>query len=80
MAHNHLEQMIAEWYEYQGYFVRRNVFVGVAASIFFFFVYFVLQQLGFVFGEAGRVPAWLGAWLPNLFFGVSGLLMMARVR
>jgi hypothetical protein len=28
MAHNHLEQMIAEWYEYQGYFVRRNVFVG----------------------------------------------------
>ena len=28
MAHNHLEQMIAEWYEYQGYFVRRNVLVG----------------------------------------------------
>lgn len=59
---------------------RRNVFVGVAASIFFFFIYFFLQQLGFVFGEAGRVPAWLGAWLPNLFFGVGGLLMMARTR
>jgi hypothetical protein len=28
MAHNHLEQMIAEWYEYQGYFVKRNVLVG----------------------------------------------------
>ena len=25
---NHLEQLIAEWYEYQGYFVRRNVLVG----------------------------------------------------
>jgi hypothetical protein len=29
MAHNHLEQLIAEWYEYQGYFVRRNVHVGL---------------------------------------------------
>jgi hypothetical protein len=25
---NHLEQLVAEWYEYQGYFVRRNVHVG----------------------------------------------------
>lgn len=28
MAHNFLEQLVAEWYEYQGYFVRRNVLVG----------------------------------------------------
>jgi len=25
---NHLEQLVAEWFEYQGYFVRRNVRVG----------------------------------------------------
>ena len=25
---NHLEQLVSEWYEYQGYFVRRNVHVG----------------------------------------------------
>lgn len=25
---NHLEQLVAEWYEYRGYFVRRNVRVG----------------------------------------------------
>jgi len=25
---NHLEQLVYEWYEYQGYFVRRNVHVG----------------------------------------------------
>lgn len=25
---NHLEQLVGEWYEYQGYFVRRNVWVG----------------------------------------------------
>jgi hypothetical protein len=28
MAINFLEQLVAEWYEYQGYFVRRNVYVG----------------------------------------------------
>ena len=25
---NHLEQLIAEWYEYKGYFVRKNIKVG----------------------------------------------------
>ena len=25
---NHLEQLTAEWYEFRGYFVRRNVQVG----------------------------------------------------
>lgn len=28
MAANYLEQFLAEWYEYQGYFIRRNVWVG----------------------------------------------------
>jgi len=28
MGHNHFEQLVAEWYEYQGYFVRRNINVG----------------------------------------------------
>jgi hypothetical protein len=31
MANNFLEQLVAEWYEYQGYFVRRNVPVGRGA-------------------------------------------------
>ncbi len=25
MVGNYLEQLVAEWYEYQGYFVRRNI-------------------------------------------------------
>jgi hypothetical protein len=28
MAENYLEKLIAEWYEYQGYIVKRNVHVG----------------------------------------------------
>ena len=29
---NHLEQLVSEWYEYNGYFVRRNVLVGKRAK------------------------------------------------
>ncbi|MWV18012.1 hypothetical protein F3I16_18385 [Pseudomonas sp. L-22-4S-12] len=29
---NHLEQLTSEWYEYRGYFVRRNVLVGKRAK------------------------------------------------
>lgn len=32
MPVNHLEQLVAEWYEFQGYFVRRNVLVGKRAT------------------------------------------------
>ena len=28
MTSNFLEQFVAEWYEYRGYFLRRNVYVG----------------------------------------------------
>jgi lipopolysaccharide export system permease protein len=59
---------------------RRNVFVGVAASITIFFLYYILQQVGFALGEAGRLPPWVAAWLPNLTFGIAGLWMMIRIR
>lgn len=32
MANNFLEQLVAEWYEFQGYFIRRNVWVGKRAK------------------------------------------------
>ena len=28
MADNYLEQLVSEWYSYQGYFIRQNVHVG----------------------------------------------------
>ena len=59
---------------------RRNVFVGVATSIFIFFAYFTLQQIGFSFAENGWLPPWFGAWFPNLFFVFTSLVMMSKVR
>ncbi len=59
---------------------RRNLFVGVAGSIFICFTYFIIQQVSLALGSAGHLPAWLAAWLPNMIFGTTGLVLMARVR
>jgi len=59
---------------------RRNLFFGVAGSIFICFTFFVLQQVGLALGLGGRLPPWLAAWLPNLIFGATGLVLAARVR
>jgi lipopolysaccharide export system permease protein len=59
---------------------RRNIFVGVASSIFICFTFFVLLQLGLALGTGGYLPAWLAAWFPNLTFGLAGLWLTARVR
>ena len=61
---------------------RRNLFFGVAGSIFICFGFFVVQQFSLALGSApnGYLPAWLAAWLPNMIFGGLGLWLTARVR
>jgi lipopolysaccharide export system permease protein len=59
---------------------RRNLFFGVAGSIFICFFYFVLQQVSLTFGLNGHLPAWLAAWLPNLFFAATGTILILRTR
>lgn len=59
---------------------RRNLFFGVAGSIFICFAYFVLQRVSLAFGSSGACPPWLAAWLPNLVFGAAGLYLMTRIR
>jgi lipopolysaccharide export LptBFGC system permease protein LptF len=59
---------------------RRNLFFGVAGSLFICFGFFVVQQFSLAFGSGGYLSPWLAAWLPNLIFGATGLTLMARVR
>jgi lipopolysaccharide export system permease protein len=59
---------------------RRNVFVGVAGSIFICFAYFVLQQVSLALGTGGYLPPWLAAWLPNALFATGAILLIRRVR
>jgi lipopolysaccharide export system permease protein len=59
---------------------RRNVFVGVASSIFICFTYFILQKLALAAGTGNWLPPVVAAWLPNVVFGIAGLWMTLRVR
>jgi len=59
---------------------RRNLFFGVAGSIFIGFAYFVLQKVSLALGMNGQLPGWLAAWLPNWLFAAGGLILMTRVR
>ncbi len=59
---------------------RRNLFFGVAGSIFICFGFFVVQQFSLAFGSGGYLPPWLAAWLPNIVFAGAGLWLTARVR
>lgn len=59
---------------------RRNLFFGVAGSIFICFSYFVLQQVSLAFGMNGQLSPWLAAWLPNLLFSVAGTILIFRTR
>jgi lipopolysaccharide export system permease protein len=59
---------------------RRNLFFGVAGSIFICFTYFVLQQFSLALGVGGHLPGWLAAWLPNFIFAAAGFILILRTR
>ena len=59
---------------------RRNLFYGVAGSVFICFTYFVLQAVFFAFGMSGYLPGWVAAWLPNFIFAAVGIVMTLRTR
>jgi lipopolysaccharide export system permease protein len=59
---------------------RRNLFFGVAGSIFICFAYFVLQKISLAFGMNGHLSGWLAAWLPNFIFAAAGIFLTWRAR
>lgn len=59
---------------------RRNLFAGVAASIFIAFGFFFAQWLSLALGTGGYVPPWVAAWTPNAVFALLGLLLTLRLR
>lgn len=59
---------------------RRNLFFGVAGSIFICFSYFNLQQIGLALGVNGTLPGWVAAWLPNIIFAILGIVLTLRIR
>jgi lipopolysaccharide export system permease protein len=51
---------------------------GFAVSLAVIFIYYILLSAGQGFAEQGTVPAWLGLWLPNIVFGVIGVVLVRR--
>jgi len=59
---------------------RRNMFFGVAGSIFIGLTFIVLQRVSLALGMNGQLPGWLAAWLPNLAFAGMGIISIWRAR
>jgi lipopolysaccharide export system permease protein len=59
---------------------RAGVMLWVGACIPMGFLYWMLLSLGFAFGRGGVLPPLIAAWMPNLVFGVGGLLSLWRLR
>lgn len=59
---------------------RRNVAIGVAASIGIGFAFFVLSRLSLVLGTGGHVPGWVAGWAPIVVFAAVGIELTRRLR
>lgn len=59
---------------------RRNVFVGVAASVFLCFLFFFVREMSVALGMNGNVPPWLAGWAPCILFAATGIVLTNRVR
>jgi lipopolysaccharide export system permease protein len=53
-------------------------YTGFSLSIGVVLLYYILMQAGSGLTFAGRIPALLGAWLPNLALGTLGVYLMWR--
>jgi lipopolysaccharide export system permease protein len=59
---------------------RRNVFVGVASSIFVCLLYYLCHRIALLMGTKDWWHPLLAGWLPNAVFGLAGILLTFRVR
>jgi lipopolysaccharide export system permease protein len=59
---------------------RSGTAVGVGISLLVCFIYFLLIRTGQVLGHQGTLPTWLGAWIGNIIFGISGLYILLKSR
>jgi lipopolysaccharide export system permease protein len=59
---------------------RSGAMLGILLALTFFFGFYSLIQIGLYMGIQGVIPAWTGAWLPNIIFAAIGVGMMTRMR
>jgi lipopolysaccharide export system permease protein len=52
--------------------------IGIAIGLLTTVVFLILVQLSEQIGAGGLVPPVLAAWIPNILFGIVGLVLLAR--
>ena len=57
---------------------RSGSSIGLGLSVIVIFIYYILLTVGGALGQAGIIPAVLGAWLPNVLFGAAGTILIYR--
>lgn len=58
---------------------RAGKAMGIILTLLMVVAYYSLFIGGMSLARQGWVPAWLGAWLANLLFGVGGIVLVSRV-
>jgi lipopolysaccharide export system permease protein len=59
---------------------RGGTAYGIGLSLATTLIFLVMIQLTRGIGGHGQIPAAIAAWLPSLLFGVTGAVLLARVR
>jgi lipopolysaccharide export system permease protein len=57
-------------------FGKKGRAMGMALAIVAFFIYYVMAQAAAAFGTTGRMDPYLASWLPNIVFGIAGLVLL----
>ncbi|MDR3203200.1 MAG: LptF/LptG family permease [Deltaproteobacteria bacterium] len=57
-----------------------SVAVGLIIGLILSFFYLVGQEIFKSMGYASVIPPFMSAWLPNIFFGLTGLFLFSHVR
>ncbi len=59
---------------------RQGVVIGIMSAVAMLLGFYGLTIFGIFMGKSEMIPAWLGAWFPNIVFLTWGLNMMRKMR
>jgi len=54
--------------------------LGFGLSVLIAFLYFAFMRTGQALGHGGALPPYLAAWLGDIVFGLTGVIMMAQAQ
>jgi lipopolysaccharide export system permease protein len=57
---------------------RGSSSIGFGISVIVIFIYYTIMTLGGALGNSGKVPAVLGAFLPDIVCGITGVILVYR--